>query len=224
MKEVYDEIYVRVCKKNDIKCWRVDEISRPGSITRDIVEGILDADIIIADLTDKNPNVFYELGIAHSAGNKTIMTAQSHSDVPFDIASYRVIFYTQTIKGSQELFKKLDEAINGLLTVLDRTNNPFQEAIVSRGGLRIHGKTPLFKVIDVGHLTPKVREFFTAKRIIYLEDVRTIKLEELEKIPAFGEYSKAQICRLLVKFDLYDDAAKLHDFILKHKLGRYISH
>ena len=75
--EVYEEVYKPVCKENGIDCWRVDEISRPGSITKDIIEGIIEADIIIADLTSKNPNVFYELGIAHSVGNKTIMTAQA---------------------------------------------------------------------------------------------------------------------------------------------------
>ena len=69
-REVYDEVYKPVCSANDLDCWRVDEISRPGSITRDIVEGIIDAEVVIADLTSQNPNVFYELGIAHSVGNK----------------------------------------------------------------------------------------------------------------------------------------------------------
>ena len=50
-REVYQEVYKPVCDKNGLDCWRVDEISRPGSITRDIIEGILDADIVIADLT-----------------------------------------------------------------------------------------------------------------------------------------------------------------------------
>lgn len=61
LKEIYTEVYKPVCSENGIECWRVDEIARPGSITRDIVEGILDADIIIADLTTRNPNVFYGL-------------------------------------------------------------------------------------------------------------------------------------------------------------------
>ncbi|MCX7111370.1 MAG: hypothetical protein NTX45_14830 [Proteobacteria bacterium] len=42
-KEVYTDVYKVVCHDHGIECWRVDEISRPGSITKDIVEGILDA-------------------------------------------------------------------------------------------------------------------------------------------------------------------------------------
>ncbi len=123
-KEVYEEVYKPVCEANEIECWRVDEISRPGSITRDIIEGIIDADIIIADLTSKNPNVFYELGIAHSVGNKTIMTAQSTDDIPFDIGNYRVIVYEQSISGSKKFYAQLQNAIQDLLKALDQTNNP----------------------------------------------------------------------------------------------------
>lgn len=102
-KEIYDEVYKPICDNNTINCYRVDEISKPGSITKDIVDGIIDADLIIADLTDKNPNVFYELGIAHSTGSKTIMTCQKSEKLPFDISNYRVIFYEQSINGAKQL-------------------------------------------------------------------------------------------------------------------------
>ena len=218
MKEVYSEVYIPVCKKNELKCWRVDEISRPGSITKDIIEGILDADIVIADLTGRNANVFYELGIAHSTGNKTIMTAQSREDVPFDIANYRVIFYSQSITGSKDLFNKLDEAIKELVTALDRTSNPLQEVIAARGGVRARGKIPLIKAINFRALPSPLKEFLTSKRAIYLEDLRNINLEEIENRPGFGQTSKGQLCGLLLHFELYDDVAKLHDFILAHHL------
>lgn len=131
-QEVYKQVYHPVCEANGVECWRVDEIARPGLITKDIVEGIIEADIVLADLTSKNANVFYELGIAHCVGNKTIMTSQSKDDVPFDIASNRVIFYEQSISGSKDLTKKLDAAIKELLKSLDQTNNPVQEVLSSR--------------------------------------------------------------------------------------------
>jgi hypothetical protein len=144
-QEVYNQVYRPVCEANNVECWRVDEIARPGSITKDIVEGIIEADIVLADLTSKNANVFYELGIAHCVGNKTIMTSQSNEDVPFDIASYRVIFYEQSINGSKELTGKLDAAIKELLKSLDQTNNPVQEVLSSRlaiGVKRLQEQTP----------------------------------------------------------------------------------
>lgn len=57
-REIYTEVYKVVCAKNGIDCWRVDEVNKPGSITRDIINGIIKSDIIIADLTARNPNVF----------------------------------------------------------------------------------------------------------------------------------------------------------------------
>ena len=109
--EVYTDVYKMVCEQNELRSWRVDEISRPGSISRDIVEGILDADVVIADLTGRNLNVFYELGIAHATGNKTIMTCQSLEDVPFDIQSYRVIIYEHSLRGCEQLRSDLDRAV-----------------------------------------------------------------------------------------------------------------
>src|ERR1044072_158016 len=186
LKEIYSDVYVPVCLNNNIHCWRVDEIARPGSITRDIIEGILDADIIIADLTTRNANVFYELGIAHSTSNKTIMTAQSLKDVPFDIASYRVIFYEHTLNGSKELARKLDLAIKELIAALDRTNNPFQEVLAARGGSRIKQKTPLIKLVNYPNLTKPLRDFFQERGIMYAEDLLKIDIKSLIGKPGFG--------------------------------------
>src|ERR1044072_4763865 len=167
LKEIYSEVYVPVCTSNNIHCWRVDEIARPGSITRDIIEGILDADIIIADLTTRNANVFYELGIAHATSNKTIMTAQTTNDVPFDIASYRLIFYNHTLNGCKELSRKLDLAIKELIAALDRTNNPFQEVLATRGGSRIKQKPPLIKLVNYPNLTKPLRDYLQERGIMY---------------------------------------------------------
>lgn len=218
LKEIYTEVYKPVCIANDLNPWRVDEVARPGSITRDIVEGILDADVIISDLTSKNPNVFYELGIAHASGNKTIMTAQSHDDVPFDIASYRVVFYEHTLNGSRELAKKLDLAIKELLAALNRTNNPFQEVAASRGGFRVKGKTPLFKAVDLRALSKPVRDFLNENKIIYLEDLKSVDLQELYDRPGFGSSSMGQLCSILLEHELYEDVDTFHRFIVDHRV------
>jgi len=65
-----------------------------SSIIKDVVVGINDADFIIADLTEKNANVYYELGIAHALGKKVIMITQKIDKLPFDIQSYRAIEYS----------------------------------------------------------------------------------------------------------------------------------
>lgn len=218
LTEIYTDIYVPVCNANGLKPWRVDEIARPGSITKDIIEGILDADVIIADLTSRNPNVFYELGIAHATGNKTIMTSQTDTDVPFDIANYRVIFYEHTLTGSKELTGKLDLAIKELLAALDRTNNPFQEVTAGRGGFRVKGKTPLFKAVNTTYFTKPVRELLKARKIIYVEELKTLDLEELLRTPGFGATSLAQICSLFSEYELYDTVEAFNSFIVENRI------
>jgi hypothetical protein len=218
LREIYTDVYVPVCQQNNIRCWRVDEIARPGSITRDIVEGILDADLILADLTGRNPNVFYELGISHATGNKTIMTAQSRDDVPFDIASYRVIFYDHTLRGCDKLRSQLDLAVKELVTALHRTNNPFQEVVASRGGMRQTGRQLLIKAVNTYHLTRALKDLIKERNILYLDDLRNIELPELLKRPGFGKTSLSQLCSVLLRYDLFEEPEWINSFIVENAL------
>ena len=215
-REVHQEVYKPVCAENGLECWRVDEISRPGSITRDIVEGILDADIVIADLTGKNPNVFYELGIAHSVGNKTIMTAQNREDVPFDIGNYRVLFYEQSIKGSKKLFLDLDKAIKELIAALDRTNNPLQEALSSRSHIGIKNKEALAKYVDMARLPANMRNWLTENDIVYADDVRKIDIRSLPGTPGLGKESIGRFLAEVLEHDLHPDAKAIQEIIVKN--------
>ncbi|NOU16607.1 MAG: phosphoribosyltransferase [Bacteroidales bacterium] len=68
--------------------------SKSGLITKSIVEHLAKADIVIADITGHNPNVFLELGMRYSLKNKiTIVLAQENTVIPFDIKGYRLILY-----------------------------------------------------------------------------------------------------------------------------------
>lgn len=104
---VYEKIIVPGIKKafddneSEYKIFRQVDQNSPGSITSEIVKNLARADIVIADLTGRNPNVFLELGIRFSLRtNTTILMAQKDTIPPFDVGDYRVIFYS-TVK--QEL-------------------------------------------------------------------------------------------------------------------------
>ena len=217
--EVYQEVYKPVCEDNDVECWRVDEISRPGSITRDIVEGILDADIVIADLTTRNPNVFYELGIAHTVGNKTIMTSQHKADVPFDIANYRIVFYEQSIKGSKKLYSELDSAIKELLKSFEQTNNPVQEVFTNRSVVGVRKRAPIFKEVSAERLNQKVRDVLSGENLLYADQLKELDLEGIKKKYGLGQKTLSQFIRIILKYDAYDDIEFLNNFILKYKLN-----
>lgn len=70
---------------------RADKISEPGIITTQIIEHIVDADLVIADLTEKNPNVFYELAIRHAIRKPLVQMIKRGEAIPFDVAATRII-------------------------------------------------------------------------------------------------------------------------------------
>lgn len=104
---LYQEVIKPVCEEMNLSVYRADEVYKPGIILKDIIEGIVESEIIIADITPPNPNVFYELGFSHALNKTTILLAQRGGELPFDIKSYRVIFYDDTIRGKTEVEKKL---------------------------------------------------------------------------------------------------------------------
>ena len=82
---------------------RADDDSGHQSIIKEIIQGIWQADLIIADLTGRNANVYYELGIAHSLKKPTIQIAQSLDDILFNLRSYNAEPYSINSDGSSDL-------------------------------------------------------------------------------------------------------------------------
>lgn len=72
---------------------RADQISRSGQITIQILQGIVDSALAVADLTDRNPNVFYELALRHATRKPVILMMETGQTIPFDLANQRTIFY-----------------------------------------------------------------------------------------------------------------------------------
>ena len=73
------------------KALRADNIDRPGIITTQVIQHVLDAPLVIADLTERNPNVFYELAIRHITRKPFIQIIQEGEGIPFDVAATRLI-------------------------------------------------------------------------------------------------------------------------------------
>lgn len=85
------------------------------NIMEDVWKGILQSSIIIADITGRNANVFYELGIAHTLGKNVILLTQNVKDIPFDLNVYRHIVYNTSIPGGDDLKERLGNAIKEYL-------------------------------------------------------------------------------------------------------------
>ena len=99
-KDALDFIIKPTVENSDykLKVLRADDIKKPGSLIKDILENIYSSFIVIADLTGQNPNVFYELGVRHSLSPRTILIAQSIEDIPSDLRDYRTIIYEMSLK------------------------------------------------------------------------------------------------------------------------------
>lgn len=118
LKPVYEDHIKKVVVSLGLECQRADDIFLNREIIEDIWESINQARILIADLTGKNPNVFYEVGVAHTVGKSVILITQRIEDVPFDLRHLRHIQYKFTPKGMGAFEDRLKSTI---LNILNRS-------------------------------------------------------------------------------------------------------
>lgn len=89
----------------------------PQNILADIIMPIYNADIVLVDLTGLNPNVMYELGIAHTMNKKTIIiTRDQMSTLPFDLSQYRALGYSSNYTKFRDLLQKLEKYFEGAIS------------------------------------------------------------------------------------------------------------
>jgi hypothetical protein len=118
--EPYDNYFLHIFKPALEECGlyaeRGDSLYRPSTIMDDIWDGIKKSKLLIAELTDRNPNVFYELGLAHAISKPVILISKSIDDIPFDLRSIRVLLYDKDHPNWGDILKKnLIKAINETL-------------------------------------------------------------------------------------------------------------
>lgn len=119
-KEPFNSYYHQIIKQaaadSGLEALRADDVYGTGAIIRDIWDHIWRARIIIADVTDKNPNVNYELGLCHAIGIPTILITKRIDDVPFDYRHRRCIVYnTEEVSWDQKLRESLRRTIENTL-------------------------------------------------------------------------------------------------------------
>jgi len=100
--KVLKYIFTPALKEMGYKAIRADHLDSPGIITHQVIKHIVDDDLVIADLTGRNPNVFYELAIRHATNKPLIQLIQKNEVIPFDIASVRTIIFDHTDLDSVE--------------------------------------------------------------------------------------------------------------------------
>lgn len=117
---------IDACKEIGISCNRADSLYNQKPILTSIVESIGCSQVLIADLTDKNPNVFYEIGIAHASRRveSVILISQRLDDVPFDLRHLPILLYSTDgmPKLKFELKQRIEQSLattNGLKIIFN---------------------------------------------------------------------------------------------------------
>lgn len=104
----------RAAKESGMRCQRADDIWVNDHIVDDIINLIWRARVVVADLSSRNPNVFYETGIAHTLGREVIQIAQSMEDIPFDLRPIRSLAYLNNGEGLESLKVQVVDRLNYL--------------------------------------------------------------------------------------------------------------
>lgn len=113
----YKKIYEPAIEKAGLKPVRADnEIFGTGKIMDQVWSGINSAKVLVAELTTRNPNVFYELGMAHALRKPVVLVSSNDKDVPFDLHHIRVIYYdvTDPFWGAKLLDKVAENIVSAL--------------------------------------------------------------------------------------------------------------
>lgn len=91
--QLLNHIIKPICEAENIKCTRIDQLAQSDTITESILKELQTADLVIADITDHNPNCFYELGYRAALEKPLIQMKNYSTPIPFDISTIRTIDY-----------------------------------------------------------------------------------------------------------------------------------
>lgn len=129
--DIYNVIYKPVIKECGLFCVRADEVYGSRPIITDIVDLISKSSILVANLTGKNPNVNYELGLAHGMGKAVVLSAENIEDIPFDYRHLRIVLYnSKEVNWVQDYSQRLLQTIREINENPEKHrpwNNPYEQ-------------------------------------------------------------------------------------------------
>jgi hypothetical protein len=132
IKPAVESIIVPGEQNQTISCHRGDKTFRPGEIITHVIENLISSEIVIADLSGRNANVFYELGVRHAVGNNCILISDNIEDVPFDLRPLRTIVYKYEPDSMLMLQDSLKQAVLEIIENFSSIDNPVRRYIYQK--------------------------------------------------------------------------------------------
>ena len=164
--DIYREIYAPAIREAGLEPLRADDIYDNQPIIQDIKQAIRDAALVLAEVSDRNPNVNYELGMAHALEKEVVIVTARSEDVPSD---YRHMRYIRYHSGGIGWDRKLtDELTATLRTVLKRLNIP-----AAPGPVLQRGEDGFYqaRIVNIYHHTVKKHCFYRLHGLLPLSQL-----------------------------------------------------
>jgi hypothetical protein len=133
LRHIYDELRTQLSEDLGCRVGLADEFRSGQAVMSEIWSAIASGTVVIADCTDQNPNVFYEIGLAHALGKEVLLITQS-DDVPFDLRHLRYVRYHDSPEGIRQLVKDLHSPAAFLRVHADQVSKSFSEIADKRSG------------------------------------------------------------------------------------------
>jgi hypothetical protein len=184
-----------------LKCGRADDVLGGGNIMEDVLRGMAESELIIVDVTARNPNVFYELGIAHMCKpvEKVLLLSQDEQSIPFDLRPFRHIIYKPTTQGRHALRDSLKQSVVAVLgevyrIVLDRDAKGTLDQMIMGGDRAIYQFEALGGTVGPNFVKTELRitrhaiegkSATLSKRVVFQEGLG-LKLGEVRALDRTG--------------------------------------
>lgn len=183
-------------KDGNLEAFRSEPLR--GDIANQIITDLVNSDIVVADLTDHNPNVFWELGVRHSYKLCTITIAETDTRIPFHFSHKGILFYNGEHLDNQEFEKGFLASLKDCIESPNDVDSPVVQALGGRG--------TLYSIIHAQENTRKIRALLTE---ISLNETDTKRIYDLcEQNEKLRTENKAKECRML-SYVLRSSAAEL---------------
>src|SRR5271165_6143936 len=147
----YQNIYVPAIRASGFEPVRADDVFRPSPIITDIWNYTQDSSVALADVTGRNANVFYELGLAHASGKPVVIVTSDLEDVPFDLKHLRILCYDKNVEDwgvrlGYDIRSALEETANDPGSAL-----PFMVPVDAAGESTLSTRQRSIRGVWIGH-------------------------------------------------------------------------
>lgn len=203
--------------ENDFEVIVAHKMHKPGSITHQVIELVLEADLVVANLTGLNPNVMYELALRHAKRLPVVILAERGTTLPFDIITERTIFYTDHLADTITTRRSLKEAVKSAMED-EEVDNPVYRVIKD-------------KIINESLVAgDPLREILDRIEKIEMNQVQQSRLSSKSKhaylsgVEIFGEKKDCEILVTNVEDEqeVIDEVSwVLDDYLINYKMNKW---